>query len=98
MMYVVRRSFRNYGKMMLPGSIVEPGNIKWFKTRLKDRQIIEVTPQTLPTWNAYFVDKFGVSLIQEAPDDAPAEVAPEAQTESTAKTVTVKPVVKVSIK
>lgn len=61
-MFVVRRSFRNNGTMMLPGSTVEPGSIKWFKTRLKDRDIIEVTPHTFKAWDSYFTQKFGVKL------------------------------------
>lgn len=77
-MYVVRRAFRNYGQTMLPGSVVEPGNIKRFKTRLKDRFIVEVTEQDFSKWNAYFVDKVGTPI--QVPDkvevaetvDAPA--------------------------
>lgn len=61
-MFVVRRSFRNNGEMVLPGSIVEPGSIKWFKTRLKDRDIIEVTPHTFNAWNSYFKQKFGTEI------------------------------------
>lgn len=62
-MYVVRRAFRNYGQMMVPGSIIEPGNVKWFKTRLKDRYIVEVTEQTFPQWQKYFAEKLHVSLV-----------------------------------
>lgn len=65
-MYVARRAFRNYNQMILPGSIVEPAGIKWFKTRLKDRVIIEVTPQNFSEWNEYFKQKFGVSLKELA--------------------------------
>ena len=48
--------------MMTPGSIVEPGDIKWFKTRLRDRDVIEVHEQDLDKWEAYFNVKFGVSI------------------------------------
>ena len=61
-MFVVRRAFRNYNQMITPGSIVEPGDIKWFKTRLRDRCIVEVTEQDLDKWEDYFVGKFGVSI------------------------------------
>lgn len=78
-MFVVRRSFRNCGEMMLPGSIVEPGSIKRFKTRLKDRDIVEVSPHDFDQWNNYFVGKFGVALVDPAakPTEAPKEDAPE---------------------
>lgn len=64
-MYVVRRAFRNNGQIMLPGSTVEPGSIKWFKTRLKDRIIVEVNAQNFKQWNEYFKEKFGVTLEKE---------------------------------
>lgn len=63
-MYVVRRPFRNYGKIMEPGSIIiEPGTVKRFKARLKDRYIVEVTKQTFNNWSAYFKTKLGVDLM-----------------------------------
>lgn len=61
-MYVVRRSFRNFDQMMVPGSVVEPGTIKRFKSHLRDRDIIEVTEQDFDKWNAYFIGKFGVPI------------------------------------
>lgn len=64
-MYVVRRPFRNKGTRLLPGSIVEPGNIKWFKTRLKDRDIVEVNEHNFDTWRNYFAAKFHVELKEQ---------------------------------
>lgn len=61
-MYVVRRAFRNYNQMMVPGSIVEPGSIKRFKTRLRDHVIVEVSEQDFDKWNNYFLGKFGVPI------------------------------------
>lgn len=61
-MFVVRRSFRNYNQMLLPGSIVDPASIKRFKTRLKDRYIIEVTAHNFNMWKAYFKNKYEVAL------------------------------------
>lgn len=61
-MYVAKRAFRNYNQMILPGSTVEPGNIKWFKTRLKDKVIIEVDAYNFNQWNEYFKTKYGVEL------------------------------------
>ncbi len=64
-MYVVRRPFRNFGRVLTPGTRVEPANIKRFKSRLGERDIIEVTDGTLDMWEAYFVGKFGVSIKPE---------------------------------
>ena len=61
-MFVVRRSFRNYNQMIAPGSVVEPGTIKRFKSRLRDRDIIEVPEQDFDKWNAYFIAKFGTPI------------------------------------
>ena len=78
-MYVVRRAFRNYNQMVVPGSIVEPGTVKRFKSHLRDRDIIEVTEQDFDKWNSYFVDKFGVPI---GPLDGVTEGEPEGEPES----------------
>lgn len=77
-MYVVRRPFRNFGKVLTPGTHVEPANIKRFKSRLGERDIIEVTEGTLDMWETYFVGKFGVSIKPEPePEPEPEpKVAP----------------------
>lgn len=75
-MYVVRRSFRNYNQMMVPGSVVEPGTIKRFKSHLRERDIIEVNEHDFDKWNAYFTGKFGNPiLVPEEPK--PEEPKPE---------------------
>ena len=61
-MYVVRRAFRNCGKMMTPGSIVEPGVVKRFKTRLTDGHIVEVNQHDFDKWAEYFKVRFGVDI------------------------------------
>ena len=81
-MYIARRAFRNYNQMVLPGSTVDPASTKWFKTRLKDHIIIEVTPQTFNAWNEYFEQKYGVSISKpEAKPEVKPEVKPEAKPE-----------------
>lgn len=67
-MYAVRRPFRNYGNIMVPGSIVEPSTIKRFKSRLTDGHIIEVTEQNFDKWQEVFKGRYGVTLqrIEEA--------------------------------
>lgn len=74
MMYVVRRAFRNYGQMMVPGSVVEPGSIKRFKSHLNDRDIIEVSEQTFDKWDKYFRERMGVA-IQVPSEDLTDEAA-----------------------
>ena len=68
-MYVARRAFRNNNHIVLPGSIVEPGSIKWFKTRLKDRVIVEVNAHNFKQWSEYFKAKFGVTLVNDVPNN-----------------------------
>ena len=77
-MYVVRRPFRNYGNIMVPGSIVEPSTIKRFKSRLTDGHIIEVTEQNFDKWQEVFKGRYGVTLqrIEDATvEDATVEDA-----------------------
>jgi len=100
-MYVVRRTFRNYGQMMAPGSVVEPGTIKRFKSRLNDGHIVEVTEQTFDKWDKYFKQRIGVAIQKPVKAAEPAKVvehtAPPAKEVKKPKAVTasvVKPVSK----
>ena len=68
-MFVVRRPFRNFGHVMAPGSVVEPGAIKQFKSKLRDHAIVEVPEQDFDRWNAYFKGKFGVEIAVPKTDD-----------------------------
>lgn len=61
-MYVVRRTFRNYGQMIAPGSIVEPAAIKRFKSRLNDGHIVDVREQDIEKWQKYFKERLGVEI------------------------------------
>ena len=61
-MFVVKRPFRNFGSVMAPGSIVEPGAIKHFRSLLSDNHIIEVNEQNFTMWNEYFNVRYGVQL------------------------------------
>ena len=75
-MYVVRRAFRNYGQMMAPGSIVEPGTVKRFKSRLNDGHVVEVNEHDFDKWQKYFKERIGVE-IQVNLDNANATAEPE---------------------
>ena len=66
-MYVVRRAFRHLNQMVTPGSVVEPGSIKNFKGRLRDRFIVEVTEQDFDQWNEYFKTKYGTPIKLSEP-------------------------------
>lgn len=78
MMYVVRRAFRNYGQMIVPGSVVEPGSIKRFKSHLNDRNIIEVTEHNFDKWDKYFRERIGVAIMLPEPDESkPDESNPD---------------------
>lgn len=92
-MYVVRRAFRSYGSMLVPGAVVEPNKVKRFKSHLNERDIIEVTNDTFDAWNEYFTRKFGTPIIR--PADTPAE-APVEATKETVKPAAAKVVVKLT--
>ena len=91
-MYVVRRSFRNYGQMMIPGSTVEPGSIKRFKSRLNDGHIVEVSEQNFDKWDNYFRERIGTPIM------LPEEPKPEEPKPEEPKPEEPKPVAKVVVK
>lgn len=94
-MYVVRRAFRNFGKMITPGSIVEPGNIKRFKFRLSNGNIVKVSEQDFDKWREYFKVRFDVDIaatggLVDAPVDLTGE-APADEAKDTEEAKTIKP-------
>ena len=107
-MFVVRRPFRNNGQMVAPGSVVEPGTIKRFKSRLNDGHIVEVSEQDFNKWDEYFKIRIGVPIqlpkateTPEAPEASEAPEAPEAPEPlkvAHAKVTTAKGVVKTASK
>ena len=95
-MYVVRRAFRNFGKMITPGSIVEPGNIKRFRFRLSNSNVVEVNEHNFDKWREYFKVRFGVDIAATGGTlpsvDLTGEAPAEAPAEATTATKDVKPV------
>ena len=87
-MFVVRRAFRNFGKMMAPGSVLEPGSVKRFKSRLKDGHIVEVNEHDFDKWHKYFKDRVGVEL--KCPEKSEPEKEPEKEPEIIKPAVVVK--------
>lgn len=62
-MFIVRRPFKNLGKVHTVGSVItEPTSIKRFKGKLAEGKIIEVTEQTYEDAVRYFKGKFGVDI------------------------------------
>ena len=100
-MYVVKKSFRNYGQIIVPGSIVEPGTIKRFKSLLGEKRIIEVNEHNFKTWQEYFKVKFNIELPNNNSNIDSVEDSVEDNTEvkNTVKaTVVAKASAKVTIK
>jgi hypothetical protein len=56
--------------MLVPGTVVEPKDIKLFKTRLRDRNIIIVNEADFDKWNEYFKNKFGTGIKVPEQNDA----------------------------
>ena len=74
-MYVVRRPFRNIGKVFTVGSTIEdPTVIKHFKSRLAEGKIIVVDGHNYTARAKYFKDRFGVTLPSlEKPEESHEE-------------------------
>lgn len=97
-MYVVRRPFRNLGKVLTVGSTIEdPTVIKHFKSRLAEGKIIVVDEHNYSARAKYFKDKFGVTLpsIKKAEDNVVTEDKPVA---TEVKKAPVKKVVAAAVK
>ena len=87
-MFVVKRPFRNFGKVMTVGTVIsDPTAIKHFNARFAEGKIIEVTEQTLANTAKYFKEKYGVDIRATEKAEAPKAEAPK---ETKAKTTTVK--------
>lgn len=73
---------------MAPGSIVEPGTVKRFKSRLNDGHIVDVSQQDFEKWQKYFKERIGVELkMPEQPEQPAQPVKPNPEPEKVAKIV-----------
>lgn len=105
-MYIVKRPFRNLGRVMTVGSVItEPTEIKRFKGRLAEGKILFVPDKDLEKTKAFFKSKYGVDISdtkvkkEDAPKTAaPKAVAPKAPAKETAPKETAKKTVKVTAK
>lgn len=96
-MYIVKRPFRNLGRVMTVGSVItEPTEIKRFKGRLAEGKILFVPDKDVEKTKAFFKDKYGVDIsdtkvnkdaIAKAvpPKAVVKEVAPKEATKRTVK-------------
>ena len=79
-LFVVKRGFKSLGKMYNAGSIItDPADIKLFKTKLKHKQIVEVTEENKEEIIYYFKARVGIDLTkalepepEPEPEPAPA--------------------------
>ena len=79
-MFVVKRPFRNFGKVMTVGTVIsDPTAIKHFNARFAEGKIIEVTEQTLANTAKYFKEMYGVDISATEKAEAPKAEAPKAE-------------------
>ena len=77
-MFVVKRPFRNYGKVYTAGTVItDPAAIKRFNGKLAEGKIMEVTEQTFESTAKYFKEKFGVDITPASEPTEPEPTEPE---------------------
>lgn len=102
-MYVVKRPFRNLGKVLTAGTVItEPAVIKRFNGRIAEGKIIEVTEQTYDSMSTYFKSKYGVDLPvltkEEVKVEEPKVEEPKVEKPKVEKPRAAKPAVTVKVK
>ena len=64
-MFVVKRPFRNLGKVLTAGTIIsDPAVIKHFKGRFAEGKIIKVDEHNFESYHSFFKQKYGVDLAE----------------------------------
>lgn len=62
-MYIVKRPFRNLGKVLTPGSVItDTTSIKLFRSRVAEGKIVRVDERNYDSTSAYFKAKYGVDI------------------------------------
>ena len=61
-MFVVTRTFRDANGIFSAGTIVEPAEIKAFKSRFQQRHIVDVNEHNIQIWQNYFQNRYGIAL------------------------------------
>lgn len=73
-MFVVRRPFRNLGRVLTVGTVIsDPTVIKHFKSRFAEGKIIRVNEHNFDSYYDFFLKKFAVKLpkltVEEKTED-----------------------------
>lgn len=64
-MYVVTRTFRDSNGVFSVGSIVDPTEVKTFKSRLQQRHIVDVNELNVERWATFFKNRYGIDLREK---------------------------------
>lgn len=61
-MYIVTRTFRDSNGVFSVGSVVEPTEVKTFKSRLQQKHIVDVSERNIDKWVLFFRNRYGLDL------------------------------------
>ena len=64
-MYIVTRTFRDSKGMFTVGTIVEPTDVKAFKSRLHQKHIVDVDEHNIDKWASFFKNRYGINLADK---------------------------------
>lgn len=73
-MYVVTRTFRDAKGVFTAGTVVEPTDVRTFRSRLADRHIINVDECDMDRWVAFFKNRYGIDLLGLTTETEQAEI------------------------
>lgn len=73
-MYVVTRTFRDAKGVFIAGTVVEPTDVRTFRSRLADRHIINVDECDIDRWGAFFKNRYGIDLLELVDKAEEAEI------------------------
>lgn len=96
-MFVVRRPFRNLGKVLTAGTVIsDPAVIKHFKSKFAEGKLVKVDEHNFEAYYDFFKKKYGVELPKienkQVVEPAKAEPVKAEPVKAVASTVSVKPV------
>lgn len=87
-MYVVTRTFRDSNGVFSVGSIVDPTEIKTFKSRLQQRHIVDVNELNVERWATFFKNRYGIDLKEKFAEQLGEQISvAKPQTVTKVKTV-----------
>lgn len=95
-MYVVTRTFRDSNGVFSVGSVVEPTEVKTFKSRLQQKHIVDVSERNIDKWVSFFRNRYGLDLSDKLKEyitknnvETPVVETPQVSTKSTKSVDTV---------